>query len=66
MHTAQIAYAGNQYGVSFTYADKENPTFTRAVTDTKFGRLMVTTHLILKSYLLLVLVTNLLKVIFQV
>ena len=30
----QISYSGDNYGVSFTYAYKENPTFNFAVTDT--------------------------------
>ena len=30
----QVAYEADNYGVSFTYAYKENPTFTTAVTDT--------------------------------
>ena len=29
----QVAYTADNYGVSFTYAYKENPTFTTAVTD---------------------------------
>ena len=32
-YAAQVTYSGDNYGVSFTYAYKENPTFTQTVTD---------------------------------
>ena len=32
-YAAQVTYSGDNYGVSFTYAYKENPTFTQVVTD---------------------------------
>ena len=32
-YAAQVTYTGDNYGVSFTYAYKENPTFTQTVTD---------------------------------
>lgn len=32
-YAAQVTYSGDNYGLSFTYAYKENPTFTQVVTD---------------------------------
>ena len=32
-YAAQVTYSGDNYGVSLTYAHKENPTFTQVVTD---------------------------------
>ena len=32
-YAAQVTYSGDNYGVSVTYAYKENPTFTQTVTD---------------------------------
>ncbi|MCR8540478.1 MAG: porin [Prochlorococcus marinus CUG1439] len=32
-YATQVTYSGDNYGVSFTYAYKENPTFTQVVTD---------------------------------